>query len=199
MSDPGDPRASATPYMRRLAASMARSGDGLRTLPGRLSRSLAPSPTGRRRRWRDLGLLALALLPFVIAAAVTGVRAGHGRWTIVEVRQAPWLEPAAPVAAQLQALVGGQIELRRNQVRGPAPLACTGARYQTLAQPAAGLFQGALAGRTDAAALAAGVGVIELPAVTLRVDCANASFDLHRAGAELVVLVDGAVLRLQRR
>jgi hypothetical protein len=178
---------------------MARSGEGLRTLPGRLSRSLAPSTDGRRRRWRDLGLLALALLPFVIAAAVALARGGHGRWTIVEVRPAPWLEPAAPAAPTLRALIGAQIELARTQVRGPAPLACTGARYQSLAQPAPGLFQGALAGRADAAAQAARVGVVELPAATVRVDCANASFDFHRAGAGLVVLVDGAVLRLQRR
>jgi hypothetical protein len=197
MSDPGDPRASATPYMRRLAASMARSGEGLRTLPGRLSRSLAPSTDGRRRRWRDLGLLALALLPFVIAAVVMAARGGHGRWTIVQVQPARWLQPA--VAPPAGARVGDTVELARTRVRGPAPIACAGARYQKLAQPAAGLFQGSLAGRADAVAQAAGVGVTDLPAVTIRVDCDNASFDFHRAGADLVVLIDGAVLRLRRR
>jgi hypothetical protein len=199
MSDPGDPRASATPYMRRLAASMARSGDSLRTLPGRLSRSLAPAGSGRRRRWRELGLLALALLPFAIAAAVTLARGGHGRWTVVQVQAAPWLDATAPAATHLRALVGERVDLARTQVRGPAPLACAGARYQVLAVPADGLFQGALAGRADAATQAAGLGLHELPASTVRVDCDNASFDFHRAGAGLVLLVDGAVLRLQRR
>lgn len=198
MSDPGDPRASATPYMRRLAASMARSGEGLRTLPGRLSRSLAPSPTGRRRRWRDLALLGLALLPFLIAAVVTGARSGHGRWTIVQVQPAPWLPAAATPNSPPSAWLGERIDLGRNRVLGPAPIACAGARYRTLAQPADGLFQGALAGRANAAAQAASVGVTELPADTLRVDCDNASFDFHRAGPGLVLLVDGVVLHLQR-
>lgn len=177
---------------------MARSGADLRTLPGRLSRSLAPAASGRRRRWRDLGLLTLALLPFLIAAGVTLGRGGHGRWTVVQVQAAPWLEPTTPVAARVRNLVGARVELARSQVRAPAPLACSGARYQVLALPADGLFHGALAGRADAAALAAAAGLAALPADTVRVDCDNASFDFHRAGAGLVLLLDGAVVRLQR-
>jgi hypothetical protein len=199
MTESDDPRASATPRMRRLAASMARSGETLRTLPGRLSRSLAPSVRGKRRWLRDIGLLLVALLPFVIAVVVIGSRGGHGQWTVLQVQRPNWLAAESPIDSRLRTLIGEAVAFERARVRAPAPLTCTDARYQQLTVPAPGLFQGALDGRDDAQTQARALGLDPGGAPTLRVDCDNASFDYHRAGDHLLTLVDGSLVRLARR
>lgn len=197
MSQPDDPQ-EPTPYMRRLAASMARPGDTLRTLPGRLSRSLAPSGGGKRRVWRDLQLLGLALLPFVIAALVMFSRSGHGAWIIVQTSPPAW-QAGMQVDARLRDLIGEQVVFERARVRAPGVLGCQEARYQQLNVPPEGVFQGALAGRADARERAAALGFAGPEIATLRVDCDNASFDYHRAGNVLLTMLDGVIVRLAMR
>lgn len=197
MNQPDDPQ-EPTPYMRRLAASMARSGDTLRTLPGRLSRSLAPSGGGKRRLWRDLQLLGLALLPFIIAAVVMLSRGGHGAWIIVQTSPPPW-QAGMPVDTRIRDLIGEQVVFERTRVRAPGVLGCQGARYQQIAVPAEGLFQGALAGRADALERVATLGLAGPEIATLRVDCDNAGFDYHRAGNVLLTMLDGVIVRLAPR
>lgn len=87
-------------------------------------------------------------------------------------------------------------------LRGPQPLACPKARQQILLSPAQGLFQGAwaAAGGETARQRAAGLGLRAAESVTLRLDCANASFDLHRAAPDrLLTVLDGRVLKLGKR
>lgn len=196
MTDSRDPHDDATPYMRRLAASMARSGEAMRTLPGRLSRSLAP--TGGSRRRRELLLMLVAVLPFAIALIAMNGRGGYGTWTIVDVGPPPW-QPDAGVGPELRALIGQTVAFERDRVRAPSPLDCTGARYQEVEQPPEGLFQGALAERPDAAAQAATLGFAGSAASTLSIACDNATFDYHRVGDAALIMVSGAVLRLVER
>lgn len=197
MTEPSDPR-EPTPHMRRLADSISRSTDTLRTQPGRLSRSLAPSRSGRRRLWRDLQLLLLAMLPFVIAAFVMMSRSGHGAWVIVQASAPPW-QPGAVVDPAVRALVGEQVVFERQRIRAPAPLACSAPRYQQVSVAPEGLFQGALSGIGDAADWRTRLGLTGPDIPTLRVDCHNSSFDYHRADKVLLVMLDGVVVRLSRR
>lgn len=197
MTEPPDPR-EPTPYMRRLAASMSRSTDTLRTLPGRLSRSLAPSRRGKRRIWRDLQLLALALLPFVIAAVVMFSRGGHGSWVIVQASAPPW-QADAQVDPRIRELIGEAVVFERKRVRAPGVFGCHDADYEQLELPPEGVFQGVLAAQGDAAGWSARLGLDAAQIDTLRVDCGNASVDYHRAGNVLMTLVDGSIVRLARR
>jgi hypothetical protein len=197
MTEPSDPR-EPTPHMRRLADSISRSTDTLRTQPGRLSRSLAPSRSGRRRLWHDLQLLLLAMLPFAIAAFVMMSRSGHGAWVIVQASAPPW-QPGRQPHPAVRALVGEQVVFERQRVRAPAPLACSAPRYQQVSVAPEGLFQGALAGRPDVAQRIATLGFTGPEIATLRVDCDNASFDYHRTGNVLLTLLDGVVVRLAPR
>lgn len=87
-------------------------------------------------------------------------------------------------------------------LRGPQPLACPAARQQVLRLPAQGVFQGAWAALGAAAAgrLADDRGLDSAGVVTLRLDCANGSFDLHRTrDGRLLTALDGHVLALRVR
>lgn len=87
-------------------------------------------------------------------------------------------------------------------LRGPMPLQCQRARQQLLRLPPQGLFQGAWQNDADAqaSAKAQALGLSGTQTTTLRLDCANASFDLHRATPDrLLTAIDGQVLVLQHR
>ena len=96
--------------------------------------------------------------------------------------------------------VGSRWTLRPATLTGPAPLRCEKARQQLLVTPPQGLFQGAWQAETEpsAAARATALGLPAQGAATLRLDCANASFDFHRdARGQLLTALDGQVLVLR--
>ncbi len=105
-------------------------------------------------------------------------------------------DPAAAAAAG--GLRGRSLVLRDDDLQGPAGLACGRARPTLLKMPAQGLFQGALdpAGALPPAAQARALGLDGARVLTLRIECDNASLDLHRdrAGHWLLAL-DGRVAR----
>lgn len=191
-------RKAATPQMRRLAASIARSTETARTLPGRLSRSLAPSREGRQRRLRNLMLMVLALLPFLVALAVMNARGGHGEWVVVEDRVPPWQLATSGSSHSQSALVGSRVRFERGRVRAEAPLACRRARYHWIRQSRSEVFPGLLPG---GAGLGEAGAALDLPTTlaTLRVDCERGRFDYHQAGSGLLVLAEGRLLRLASR
>lgn len=179
--------------MRRLAASIARSTAAARTLPGRLSRSLAPSREGRRRRLANLALLVVALAPFLVAWFTLEGRGGHGDWQVVAVQALPGTAAAAAAGADRSGLLGSPVRFQRHQVQAEAPLACRRATYQQLRQDRQVVLAALDAGADGDAA--------GLPAIvtTLRVDCGEARLDYHQAGSDLLVRVDDLVLRLAPR
>ncbi|MFB9069329.1 hypothetical protein [Pseudofulvimonas gallinarii] len=197
MSEPSDPR-EPTPHMRRLAASMSRSRDALRTLPGMLSRSLAPSAGGKHRIWRDLRLMLVALVPFVVAVVVMVMRGGHGAWVIVQAAPPPW-QADAGIDPRIRELIGETVVFERTRLRGPDPFACKGARYREFDMAVQGVFQGALSDDPRLAQRAATLGLDGPEVRTLRIDCDNASFDFHRVDNRLLLMLDGAILRLVPR
>lgn len=188
---PPRPPPEPSPQMRRLAASIARSTAAARTLPGRLSRSLAPSREGRRRRMANLALLVVALAPFLVAWFTLQGRGGHGEWLVVDAQPLPGGEGAAAAGNAGPALLGSLVRFERHQVVAGAPLSCRRAAYQQLRQD-----RQVVLATLDAGAAGAG-----LPAIvtTLRVDCGEVRRDYHRAGDDLLVRVDGLLLRLAPR
>ncbi|MCM8614166.1 hypothetical protein [Accumulibacter sp.] len=97
---------------------------------------------------------------------------------------------------------GTRWRLDASGLRGPQPLACPQARQQILLLPAQGLFQGAWQAddAVRAQQQAAALGFSRPDTTTLRLECANGSFDLHRAAAErLLTALDGRVLVLRHR
>jgi hypothetical protein len=143
-----------------------------------------------QRLTRRLGalVLALAALPAAWGATLTlmasqPLEAGTG------VAAPPW--PA-----------GTQWRLDARGLRGPQPLDCLPARQTILLVPAQGLFQGAWQAddAIRAQQKAAALGLAGPQTATLRLDCVNGSFDLHRAAPEgLLTALDGRVLVLRSR
>jgi hypothetical protein len=93
-------------------------------------------------------------------------------------------------------IVGKTIDFEPDAVTGPAPLACAGARYETVLMAAEGLFQGALP-ETQAIKVATGLGMAR-EIETLRVDCDTGSFDYHAAGDRLAIMLDNVIYLMDR-
>lgn len=159
-------------------------------------RRRGPGPALRAGwRLRCFGLAAM------LAAAATAARADGGgtahaaeRWQLAGATPLPG-QPPRPLPWP----GGTALTLDDGALRGPAPLACAPARQSLLRTPAPGLFQGAFEalGADGAAAAARALGLPgDGAAATWRLDCPNASFDLHITPAgELLLALDGQVLR----
>lgn len=117
-----------------------------------------------------------------------------GAWRVVRRFAAPWAREA--VVGGGSDLEGATVRFDEGRVNAPAPLGCEGAEYAFLISPAEGLFQGRIPERAQSAAR--DVGVVQLPVLTLRVDCDTGSFDYHYIGrGALLTALDNAVWRLE--
>lgn len=144
----------------------------------------------RLGRARCLGAFALALAALPAASGATLTLVGS-RPLAAGASAAPPPWPA-----------GTRWRLDASGLHGPEPLACPRARQQILLLPTLGLFQGAWQadGVAQARQQAAALGISGPDTTTLRLDCANGSFDLHRASADrLLTALDGRVLVLRHR
>ncbi|MBT9458448.1 MAG: hypothetical protein IV097_17645 [Burkholderiaceae bacterium] len=144
-------------------------------------------------QWLSPWLPAL-LIACAMSCVAAPAQAGE-LWTLAETRPlhgpgtaaAPW-----PVGTPWMLLPASLV--------GPPPLLCQQARQRLLLMPTAGLFQGAwqIERAEAAAARAAALGLQDRTVATLRLDCANASFDFHRnAAGQLLTAFDGQVLVLR--
>lgn len=113
----------------------------------------------------------------------------YATWRLVLTRPAPWLEDTMPLDRRL---LGQSIVLDEDNLTGPHPLVCEDANVEILKMPPEGLFEGGLAAPADMAAHTQ--GFTDFPVETLRVACANASFDLHRVdGDTLLFALDNQI------
>jgi hypothetical protein len=119
-----------------------------------------------------------------------------GPWRLVASQAVPWPDAGARPAPD-PALQGAALRFAAGRVEGPPPLACEGATYEVVLQPAEGLFQGALPAPAEPAARA--LGFASFPVATLRVACSGGSFDYHfRDDATLLTALDAVLWRLER-
>lgn len=126
-------------------------------------------------------------------AAAEPPAAFEGRWRIVAGEPAPWSKDKRPFMSVLKS----GVVFRAQMFSGMSPFGCVPPRYSVVAVPPKGLFQGALPA-ARAAELAKRLGFGDGETRTLRVDCANATFDFHVAGATLKMAVDDVVYTLAR-
>ncbi len=154
---------------------------------GRAARA-RPARAPRRSTWRAR-LLGAAWLATTAAPAVVGAEVLHLESSRALPGQASTTPPWPP---------GTRLTWDERGLRGPSALACAPGRQTLLAIPPQGLFQGAFEalGPSGAqqAATALGWSAPRIP--TVRLDCPNASLDLHRqGGAHWLIALDGQVLR----
>lgn len=143
----------------------------------------------------------LSVLPAIALAQASGAPPSdfEGRWHGIGVEPAPWTRSTAGPdrsAAEFRVLAG--IVITAGGFTGLSPFGCAQPRYTVVSVPPEGLFQGALAGR-DAADDADRMGFPEGDISTLRVDCANATFDVHLAGKTTIkVAIDNFIYTFDR-
>ncbi len=94
-------------------------------------------------------------------------------WKLERWQPLPGASPVGPAPWR----AGTTLRLRNDRVAGPPALECAQARASVLAIEPAGLFQGGLAAPAESAARRIGLGARPQP--TLRIDCNNASLDMH--------------------
>lgn len=129
----------------------------------------------------------LVLVLIVLGGPVCPDVSAHearGTWRVFRMQPAPWVDDAAQLAPSAIAL-GARLEFAQDALRGPAALACAQPRYHDLPVPAPGLFQGGL---PDPERQARDLGFAPDTIPSLRIDCDNASFDVHFADADTLLL-----------
>jgi hypothetical protein len=119
----------------------------------------------------------LASLLFLPAAAVAGTaKVDTGPWTVATSAPAPWAAPnEAPVASDLQSLMGQTVRFLPDRIDAPPPLGCRKPHYEFKAYPPDMLFQGGL---TEPAKQAASLGFKSATIKTLETGCEGA-IDFH--------------------
>lgn len=107
-------------------------------------------------------------------------------WTVAAVHRVPGRAPDAT----FDALVGTGWTVRPRGTATLGPWQCARARHRFVMLPAEGLFQGLGADAALTATL--GLGTVPMPVPTQRIDCDNASIDVHRLAPDRAVLaLDG--------
>jgi hypothetical protein len=116
-------------------------------------------------------------------------------WRITHSIPAPWDIQTRTATVAIPDYSGQTLVLGGGVLRGPGPLDCAAAGILHLRVPAAGLFEGNLPAPAEEAARA--LGFPAFPVRQIRVTCANATFDFHRADAQtLLVGLDNRVWTL---
>lgn len=125
-------------------------------------------------------------------AAPAAPRRLYATWRLVRTVKAPWADPEM---AMDRVLLGQSVVLEEDDLTGPHPLICEDAEVEVLSSPPEGLFEGGLPAPAEVAA--SNLGFTQFPVETLRVACANASFDMHRVdGDTLLFALDNQIWTL---
>ena len=148
--------------------------------------------------------LALALLLLTTRAADAQKRSVSapkltviiGDWRVEHGVAAPWLRDGTQVP-DTKTRVGSTIRFNLDHVIGAGALSCARAAYETISQPAQGLFQGNLPAPAKKSAVP--LGITKFPVPGTRLNCDTGSYDFHRVDANtLLVGLDNVIWTLTR-
>lgn len=146
--------------------------------------SKQPSTTASHTMPASLPVLLMSILSFGVLCSDAKAHPETGSWHVFRAQTAPWVE-AATTLPPSRFGVGARIDLTPAAVHVSDVLTCMQPEQHTLTLPAQGLFQGAL---TDPVRQAQELGFAQDAIATLRIDCGNASIDLHFADADTMLL-----------
>ena len=119
-----------------------------------------------------------------------------GVWRVERGIPAPWVRKGVD-RADVNAWLGRSVRFTASRVVGPGVLSCGRAHYESISQPADGLFQGGLPAPAEASVKS--LGVPRFPVPGFRLDCDAGSFDFHRVDATtMLVAVDHVIWTLSR-
>ena len=151
-------------------------------------------------------LASLSLL--LLAPCALAQQAFAGPWRIASAVRAPWQDPHHPMAGDEKRLLGKTVVFEARRVSGPAPIGCSGAKYQVSDAPYEMLFEGMLAappndhaGTPDTAQAeraARALGFTGQTAKTLDAGCTELQFHMIDADTALFGLND-RVYTMQRK
>lgn len=165
---------------------------------------LAPSPLAdlSSRLMRRRSLVALFSLLLAVPAAAQAQNPFLGTWTVIATAPGPWyVANHSGPSPDNPSLRNARVEIQPNRLTAPHPLACANPHYAVFTVPPEGLFEGGLhdpsRGRTNAAALAAGLGFPPGDAPTLETRCSALRF--HLAGTDrMLFAMDNVIYTLAR-
>lgn len=116
-----------------------------------------------------------------------------GNWRFTHALPAPWQEAIGDKAS----FIGKTLTVSATRLRGPAPFDCGNMRVETVAIPAAGLFQGMLPAPAERAAEQ--LGIRAFPVKSFALSCDTGVFDFHLADVHtLLVALDNRIWTLSR-
>jgi len=141
-----------------------------------------------RQRVRFGCIMTAVLAAFSPASAQTSLL---GWWRVERGRVAPWV-PVSETQPDANAWIGRTVRFDASTVTGPGTLHCGHARYEVVAQPARGVFQGNLPQPADTAAQL--LGMVRFPVPGVRLDCDKGSFDFHRVDQRTVLIAVNNVI-----
>jgi hypothetical protein len=113
-----------------------------------------------------------------------------GTWRFIEAIQLTELDP------EPSRFNGMTITFAPQVVEGPVPFGCEDARYENIAVPLQGLFQGYFEG--EQAIEFAQRFELPMEIDTLRVDCDTGTFDYHGGSGRMLIMLDGVIHILER-
>ena len=140
--------------------------------------------------------LATALILLATPSTSQDGRQFLGLWRVERGVPAPWVRKGVD-RADVKAWLGRTVRFTAARVAGPGVLSCGRAHYESIAQPADGLFQGGLP--VPAEPSAKSLGIPRFPVPGFRLDCDAGSFDFHLVDSTtMLVAVDHVIWTLSR-
>ncbi len=159
---------------------------------------------GARSKSRDACAVAIALI--AVLCMQQSARAQDrfsGGWRIEKSEPAPWVDkPGMLEESEVRRLVGADLDITKNRIEGPEPLACKMPHYEIKRYRAEGLFEGGLGEIADikvsADQIATKLGFRERPIPSLVTGCA-AEIEYHAIDNDhLIFALNNSLYRLTR-
>lgn len=140
------------------------------------------------------GFAAIAALA-ACASAEAAVSPVYGKWRVTRVVVAPWAGEAGALGDI--SYLGKTVTFHEKRVKGPGPIGCAKAVYETTDNPPDGLFQGSLPEPAAEAMKSLGLSGSAVAGISL--SCDSGVFEYHYADSDTLLLgLDNRILTLDR-
>lgn len=143
--------------------------------------------------------IMFAFVIFALTGGAGGASEGPsltGAWRIVRFEPAPWAQASPAAFDRALGFLNSHLEFEARRAVGREPFGCASARYESLAIPTKGLFQGNLVDDKQVRRL----GITRSPVPSVRLQCDTGVFDFHFIGPDkAVTALDNFIYVLARQ